>query len=656
MSDSFKDRSGSFGSRLSAFNDAEEKRPKPAFSESSAVHKKVISGTQADSDLEKHISQGGSATAKNVVIDDRYIHYVDFDKKGNKVDKIAERVSETKAGDGAEFKHRYNRNGKLIASVKLSKDLERESSNGKLSKGVYDGRKTAQFVESLHDKYDVFLKSSDEETLDTKLDDRSERFLSHVDRNIRRKKNRYHSIKINSKKDIKQIKKEFKEEEKHNRELLVDLCFNKSDSSFVSESSTFFGVTDNKFLDSDSRKMNSFVTAASIYGGYRPGDFISNKDNAAVLSASLNNNTSPYISGTVVPKKNADSISVSSSAMFENDSKSSNVEVLPFAVLDAQAIEHRTMTKQEMLEQKKAEKKAAKKAEKKQIRKQAVVTSVSNMLETKKNLSNELMGNGQLTGDLIVDGYSGVTKTIGTIFFNEVKYYAGYAVRQVGKILAKLLSAIVGIIGNVFPVAIIIAIPLLLVSMFCSLVKGILSSFDSEGEYTLSVNSSNDFVGDPLSDEEIEVIMNQLMAQYNLTVEQRNALQYALRAVGCAYDQDSHGNHSDKVYDCSELAYLAMQKAGVDINIVGHVAADQAKGLEQNGYRVDDGESLKPGDLIFYSYNVNGRYKNISHVAIYMGKVNGVDRMVEAANETQGVIISSVNPNNIKSICRPLGG
>ena len=30
-------------------------------------------------------------------------------------------------------------------------------------------------------------------------------------------------------------------------------------------------------------------------------------------------------------------------------------------------------------------------------------------------------------------------------------------------------------------------------------------------------------------------------------------------------------------------------------------------------------ENLQPGDLIFYSYTTNGRYKNISHVGIYVG-------------------------------------
>ena len=43
---------------------------------------------------------------------------------------------------------------------------------------------------------------------------------------------------------------------------------------------------------------------------------------------------------------------------------------------------------------------------------------------------------------------------------------------------------------------------------------------------------------------------------------------------------------------------------------------------------------LEPGDLIFYSYEQNGQFRNISHVAIYVG--NG--RMVHAANSRRGVV------------------
>ena len=37
-----------------------------------------------------------------------------------------------------------------------------------------------------------------------------------------------------------------------------------------------------------------------------------------------------------------------------------------------------------------------------------------------------------------------------------------------------------------------------------------------------------------------------------------------------------------------------------------------------HGLEVTEGE-LEPGDLIFYSYEQNGQFRNISHVAIYVG-------------------------------------
>ena len=49
-------------------------------------------------------------------------------------------------------------------------------------------------------------------------------------------------------------------------------------------------------------------------------------------------------------------------------------------------------------------------------------------------------------------------------------------------------------------------------------------------------------------------------------------------------------------------------------------------------------DEMQPGDLIFYSFTNNGRYKNISHVAVYVG--NG--KVVEALNERVGVVYRDV--------------
>jgi hypothetical protein len=65
-------------------------------------------------------------------------------------------------------------------------------------------------------------------------------------------------------------------------------------------------------------------------------------------------------------------------------------------------------------------------------------------------------------------------------------------------------------------------------------------------------------------------------------------------------------------------------------------------------------EELKVGDIMFYSAKKNGRYKDVTHVAIYAGN----DMMVDASSG-KGVVIyrsvySGLNPNYIVSICRPL--
>lgn len=58
---------------------------------------------------------------------------------------------------------------------------------------------------------------------------------------------------------------------------------------------------------------------------------------------------------------------------------------------------------------------------------------------------------------------------------------------------------------------------------------------------------------------------------------------------------------------------------------------------------------MKPGDLIFYSFRNNGRYKNISHVAIYVGD----GKVVEASDEKTGVIIGNFYTSGLVMIGRP---
>ncbi len=131
-------------------------------------------------------------------------------------------------------------------------------------------------------------------------------------------------------------------------------------------------------------------------------------------------------------------------------------------------------------------------------------------------------------------------------------------------------------------------------------------------------------------------------------VNQQFACRYALNRLGYPYSQAYRD--SGNYYDCSSLAYYSWKAANVDISYGGATtAAAEAQGLEEEG-KIVSYESMQPGDLIFYSYCRNGRYKNISHVAIYIG--NG--KVVEAKNEQYGVVYGDIpSPESIVLIGRP---
>ena len=145
-----------------------------------------------------------------------------------------------------------------------------------------------------------------------------------------------------------------------------------------------------------------------------------------------------------------------------------------------------------------------------------------------------------------------------------------------------------------------------------------------------------------LTQEEINSILS------GISGTQRTVCSFALSKVGYPYSQDYRDSGS--YYDCSSLAYYAWQSAGVNISFRGsNTAAAEAQGLNEAGRTVSYAD-MQPGDLIFYSYCNNGRYMNISHVAIYVG--NG--KVVEAKSEAYGVVYGDVpNIGSIVLIGRP---
>ena len=128
----------------------------------------------------------------------------------------------------------------------------------------------------------------------------------------------------------------------------------------------------------------------------------------------------------------------------------------------------------------------------------------------------------------------------------------------------------------------------------------------------------------------------------------KRVLEFALSKVGYPYSQAlrNDGEH----FDCSSLAYYAWRHAGVSISYQGSTtAAYEGKLCYDNDWLVHYSD-MQPGDLIFYSYERNGRFMNISHVAVYAG--DGM--VVEAANKRLGVVYRPIQgKSSIVMIGRP---
>lgn len=145
-----------------------------------------------------------------------------------------------------------------------------------------------------------------------------------------------------------------------------------------------------------------------------------------------------------------------------------------------------------------------------------------------------------------------------------------------------------------------------------------------------------------LTQNEINEILNKITDE-----KAKTAVSFALSKVGYPYSQPlrNSGTH----FDCSSLAYYAWNSAGISVMTDGsNTAASEAKWCSDNDCTVKE-ENLRPGDLIFYSYSNNGRYKNISHVGIYVGD----GKMVEAVDEATGVVMQDYHNGGLVMIGRP---
>lgn len=144
---------------------------------------------------------------------------------------------------------------------------------------------------------------------------------------------------------------------------------------------------------------------------------------------------------------------------------------------------------------------------------------------------------------------------------------------------------------------------------------------------------------------------------YTATVTTRTALKAiakARKAKGSRYSQPKRMRKG--YYDCSSLIWRIYKPYKVYFGKKKYAptAAMEAKNMKKNkkvvSYKRVKASKLLPGDVIFYSYTRNGRYRNISHVALYIGD----GRIIHAANRRVGVIEANYKySKSIKMIARP---
>jgi len=106
------------------------------------------------------------------------------------------------------------------------------------------------------------------------------------------------------------------------------------------------------------------------------------------------------------------------------------------------------------------------------------------------------------------------------------------------------------------------------------------------------------------------------------------AVKLALFRLGDPYSQPKAGQ--DDYTDCSYLVQWCYRKLGVSLP---RTAAAQAEYCADNGLTISPAD-LMPGDLVFFSHDTNGRFMNITHVAIYAG--NG---MIVDASSSKGQVV-----------------
>lgn len=122
----------------------------------------------------------------------------------------------------------------------------------------------------------------------------------------------------------------------------------------------------------------------------------------------------------------------------------------------------------------------------------------------------------------------------------------------------------------------------------------------------------------------------------------QKAIAVAAQQVGKPYVMGAVG--PDR-FDCSGLMIWAYDKAtsgAIDLSgtRTTQIMAGSSSAARRNFSAVSDA-AKQPGDLIFFQ--TEGAAAGWSHVGIYVGKVDGHNTMIEAANPSKGVVVTQID-------------
>lgn len=542
-------------------------------------------------------------------------------------DKMASKETHVKAEHGASatIKYKYSKNGKLKGNAKVDTKFVQRDKVQILASAIKTTNESKKKFESFAETSDI--NDNDGTTASSSLDEKVEKLFVNASRNSENKKKRLKKALKQSKSDLKYLKKELKQDTASDKEKR---------SEIVDESDDLFKL----FRQPEGNDNNAEETVNIVHSKPIAKDqtqkkgVTGEKDELSeffVKDKSTNVNFSDEKDGNLVADKNK---------------KIDSIGFVPNI---------KSMSKAEQYEQKKTELKALKKAKDKQIKKQASRAAVANFLDGKKNIKNELSdADGvNLTGDLIHDGSNGLIKT----FSGMAKNIAGQSVRAVATQMAKWT---VMLIKAAAPMLLGILLPAVIIMLLLSGMM-VVAGADSGGSDGVDITVEGDGnCYQSVSQEHVDRLINELYSTYGTDMDEtrEEILRYAFSKVGCPYNQAYHGNLAEDIFDCSSYAYRSYLNSGYDISNGGiYTAAEICRAMDNAGKTVSDG-TLLPGDIIFYSYEENGRYKNISHVVIYVGKVTEgdkqVDKAVEAYGTELGVVYNDCKSSKVISVARPL--